>query len=346
MIWSGCGTCWTAPVSRLNYMDNRKYFGSIFEQLKTGFDRCFWPGGKCRNKAIRAHSIQNAGVLDLLCKNGHLFVPNVGLEIDSGPFFKFEEIGRNKATTFTGLCDKHDNKLFEVIDKNDFSSSNILGLFLIAYRSVLRELHAKMKAGVDIQSHYSRGVELGKFNPEVRDQPMMMATMALAEAYMFYLYKFQYDQIYLKNDFDKIEHKVEFIADIQPSVAVSSVYSYIDNMRLSKDTKDPKCIVLNIFPQNNGLYVIFSFIKRHRNHLLPYINKFHKQEKYYKLYLLSKLILTHCENIVLSPNFYRTLSEARLEAIKKYFMGNMLGKKIDYEDYNLYLFFDLHNILK
>jgi hypothetical protein len=319
--------------------EDKKYFGLIFEQLKTSFDRCFWPERKCSSKSIRAHSIQNSFVLDLLCENDHLIMLNGGIDIEKGAFFKFEKIGRNKATTFNGLCNKHDNKLFEPIDKNIFSHNNIKGLFLIAYRSVLRELHAKMRAAVDIQSIYKKGVELGKFNPEVQDWPMMMTTVAMAEAYTFYLYKFQYDKIYSKNIFEEIEHKVDYIEDIEPSIAVSSVYSYIDNMRLFNDRKDPKCIVLNVFPHYNGMYVIFSFIKRHREYLMPHINEFDKQEKHYKLYLLSKIILMNCENFVLAPKFYKILSEERLESIKTYFMKNMYGNKIDYEDKNLYLFY-------
>ncbi|KKM07878.1 hypothetical protein LCGC14_1729540, partial [marine sediment metagenome] len=118
--------------------ENRKYFGKIFNQINSKFHRCFWPKESCSETAIRAHSIQNSGVLDLLCEDDHVIMPKGGVNINTGPFLKFEEVGRNKATTFTGLCDKHDSQLFEPIDKNRFDSKNKEHLFLLAYRSVLR----------------------------------------------------------------------------------------------------------------------------------------------------------------------------------------------------------------
>jgi hypothetical protein len=319
--------------------EDKKYFGSIFKQINTKFQRCFWPEGSCAETAIRAHSIQKSGVLDLLCDNNkHVIMPQIGLDINRGPVLTFEKVGRNKATTFTGLCDKHDTLLFEPIDKNDFTPDNHEYMFLLAYRSVLRELHVKMKSGVDIQSHYMRGVNLGRFNPDDRDQPMMMATMALAEAYMFYLYKFHYDQIYLKRDFKQIYHKIEFVENIEPSIAASSVYSYIDNMRLLRDRRNPKCIVLNIFPHDKGLYIVFSFRKDQKNDLLPHIIQISQAERHYKLYLVSKLVLIYCENFVISPKFFNTLSAQRIETIKEFFMKNMFLKKENCEDNNLYLF--------
>ncbi|HHE40229.1 MAG TPA: hypothetical protein ENL10_01860 [Candidatus Cloacimonetes bacterium] len=318
--------------------ENKEYFGSIFKQINSKFERCFWPKETCTDTAIRAHSIQNSDVLDLLCENNHLIMPKMGIDIDTGPFIKFEEVGRNKATTFTGLCDKHDSQLFEPIDKNIFSPHNQEHLFLMAYRSVLRELHAKMKSGVDIQTQYMRGVDLGRFNPDVPDPPMMMATMGVAEAYMFYLYKFYYDQVYLNRDFNKIEHQVEFIGDVGPTIAVSSVYSYIDNMRLLEDRHEPKCMALNIFPQDNGLYLIFSYRMDQRKHLLPYISHILQAERFFKLYLISKLVLMYCENFVMRPSFYNDLPDERKKAIRDYFMNNIWGNKNDKEDNDLYLF--------
>jgi hypothetical protein len=165
-------------------------------------------------------------VLDLLCENDHLIMPKIQLDIKTGPHMYFDKIGRNKATTFTVLCDVHDSQLFDLIDNSIFDPNNMEHLFLLAYRSVLRELHTKMKAAVDIQRQYMKGVDVGKFNPANTDEAMRLATIGIAKSYTFYLYKFHYDQIFIQKKFDSIEHHVQFIEDIQPSIAVSSVYSY------------------------------------------------------------------------------------------------------------------------
>ena len=54
----------------------------------------------------------------------------------------FKSVGRNDATTFTGLCSEHDRRMFEPIDKATINVLDEEHLFLFAYRSVLRELHA------------------------------------------------------------------------------------------------------------------------------------------------------------------------------------------------------------
>ncbi|MGC2062844.1 MAG: hypothetical protein WA610_07680 [Thermodesulfovibrionales bacterium] len=261
------------------------------------------------------------------------------LEIKTGPQLYFDKVGRNKATTFTGLCDTHDSELFDPIDNSPFKSTNIEHLFLLAYRSVLRELHTKMKGAVDIQTQYNRGVEMGKFNPAISDEASNMAITNIAESYTFYLHKFHYDQLYIQKNFAGIEHHIQFIEDIQPSVAVSSVYSYTDNMRYYNDRIEPKCISLNVFPQDSGIFLIFSFRKEHSSRLLPFISPILDAERHYKLYLLSKLILMHCENFVLSPFFYQTLSQERIKAICDFFMKNLYIKKEDTENGNLLLFY-------
>jgi hypothetical protein len=318
--------------------EDKKLFGEMLKQINSNFHRCFWPKGSCSNKAIRVHSIQNSDVLDLLCEHDHVIMPKIEIDIDAGPSLKFEKVGRNKATTFTGLCDEHDSQLFEPIDNHQFDPKNNEHLFLFAYRSVLRELYAKMKGAVDIQKQYARGVELGRFNPEVSDQPMMLATIAIAEAYSFYLYKFKFDQIYTNRDYGKIKHRVDFIENIEASIAVSSAYSHIDNMKTLQDRRDPKCISLNVFPCNNGIYIIFSYRKDHDNNIAPHIDRIFQAERFYKLYLVSKLVLMYCENFVMSPKFFRNIPESSKKIIIDYFMDNIMGDKKDSESTSLYLF--------
>lgn len=279
-------------------------------------------------------------MLDLLCDDSnHVIMPRGRLDINIGPIFEFKQVGRNKATTFTGLCDHHDGQMFEKIDKNIFKSGDKEYLFLLAYRSILREYHTKLKAGQDIYSIYIQGVDLGRFDPDSNDQSQIVAMVAVAEAYMFYRYKYKFDQIFFTHEYNQIEHKIDFIENTEPSIAVSSVYSNIDNIQLSMNREDPKCIILNIFPQDNGLYIIFSFKKEHSGLLLPQIQRILEAERHYKLYLVSKLVLMHCENFVMAPDFYNTLSEARIESMKNFFMKNMTPQKEDCENENLFLFY-------
>jgi hypothetical protein len=265
-------------------------------------------------------------------------MPCPEIDIHTGPSVQFKRIGRNNATTFAGLCDEHDSLLFKPIDTMAFDPDNTEQLFLLAYRAVLRELHSKMKGAIDVQRVYSRGAELGRFNPEVPDQAMLMATGAMVDAWSFYRYKCYYDDIYNSGDYTLIEHNIEYIDGLLPSIAVSSVYSHIDNMKHLHDRLSPKCTALNVFPCHSGYFVLFSYIKAHQNIVAPYFERVTSAKQHYKLYLLSKLALMHCENFVLSPTFHRGISEPDKKAILSYFSTNTGVQKVDVEDPALYLF--------
>ncbi|MFA5596215.1 MAG: hypothetical protein WDA26_01445 [Pusillimonas sp.] len=318
--------------------EDKKFFGKTVNQINSKFDRCFWPKEQCSKNAIRAHSIQNGAVLDLLCDNDHVIIPKASLDINTGPKVVFDKVGRNKATTFTGLCDSHDGILFRPIDTQPFSHLNHEHLFLLSYRSVLRELHAQMKTAVDIQKQYEEGVKLGRFDPTKKDAAMDKTLVAISGSYSFYLFKFLFDQDYNKSDFTKLEHKIIFVENIPPTVAVSTAYSYQDNLRYQNDRNNPKVLTLNVFPQNGGLYVIFSFRKEHAGLLESFIEPIVQAERHYKLFLVSKTILKYCENIVLKPSIFGSFSEKKKEKIRKYFCENMFNVDAGADDPDLCLF--------
>jgi hypothetical protein len=49
-------------------------------------------------------------------------------------------IGANKASTFTGFCEFHDQEIFRDLDTKEFDGSSRL-TFLSAYRALCRELY-------------------------------------------------------------------------------------------------------------------------------------------------------------------------------------------------------------
>ena len=109
-------------------------------------------------------------------------------------------------------------------------------------------------------------------------------------------------------------------------------------MKTLQNRRDPKCTSLNIFPCNNGIYIIFSYIKGHENNIAPHIARIFQAERFYKLYLVSKLVLMYCENFVMSPKFFRNIPESSKKIIIDYFMDNIMGDKKDSESTSLYLF--------
>lgn len=92
-------------------IDNNEFKHLFFSTMNRGYNRCLDRTMTCTHKAIKAHSIQNSKVIDLLENNGHLIMPLKKMKKD-GPVVCFGLVGRNDATTFEGLCKEHDNNYF------------------------------------------------------------------------------------------------------------------------------------------------------------------------------------------------------------------------------------------
>jgi hypothetical protein len=83
--------------------------------IKRGLSKCLDPTMICTKEGIRAHSVQNATALGLLEEGGH--VTTIKQMVKTGePQISFERVGRNQASTFTGLCSHHDTEIFKPID--------------------------------------------------------------------------------------------------------------------------------------------------------------------------------------------------------------------------------------
>ena len=232
------------------------------------------------------------------------------LNLDTGSEeIEFKKVGRNKATTFTGLCKKHDSELFRPIDMNEFDVSNQQQKFLFAYRSVLRELHTRIKKAIDSQNIYQEFVNKKLCDPKNMDKPMLDATMAIANAYDLYKYKQIYDNIYNSNSFTKIEHECIRIERNCP-LAVSSLFDPIKSIIWLK-IPEPKFIVLNVFPQKKDTIILLSYLGDHQKDLRPYADEIINASGEYQIYLLSKTILRYCENFVISPDHFNLFSEQK-----------------------------------
>ncbi|MEG3833162.1 hypothetical protein QUB53_19730 [Microcoleus sp. AT8-B4] len=309
----------------------------IYTQLSNKYNKCLWPKSDCTKDCINAHSIQNSQILDKLASNNHVVMAVARLNLDTGSEeIEFKKVGRNKATTFTGLCKKHDSELFRPIDMNEFDVSNQQQKFLFAYRSVLRELHTRIKKAIDSQNIYQEFVNKKQCDPKNMDKPMLDATMAIANAYDLYKYKQIYDNIYNSNSFTKIEHECIRIERNCP-LAVSSLFDPIKSIIWLK-IPEPKFIVLNVFPQKKDTIILLSYLGDHQKDLRPYADEIINASGEYQIYLLSKTILRYCENFVISPDHFNLFSQQKIDAIKNFYLATVTQIDIDHNDENLMLF--------
>ena len=307
---------------------------SIFNQAKKVYKKCFWPKSNCNQDSIRAHSIQNGQIFERLASNNHVIMLTAKQNLDIGPSIEFKSVGRNQATTFYGLCKQHDTELFRPIDINIFNIYNEEQKFLIAYRSVLRELHSRMKAFIDIQLLYQESNKLGIKS----DHYNLITIEKFNKWYTFDKYKKLLDVIYSKNLYNKIEHNCIHIENRDCPLAVSSLISPTNNMKFIQEPLEPKFIIFNVFPQEKNITILFSYIKSHREHLVPYLNEIKNSSGEYQLYLLSKTIMRYCENFVISPEHFNGFTSSKTDAIKAFYYATATQIDYDCDSQDLMLF--------
>jgi hypothetical protein len=63
---------------------------------------------------------------------------------------------------------------------------------------------------------------------------------------------------------------------------------------------------------------------------------------HYRQYLLSKLVLAKCENLVIAPKLFDTFSNEQSEAIRIYYESSTYEDSYEREDARLYLFASVH----
>ncbi|MDP9474289.1 MAG: hypothetical protein M3R38_01050 [Actinomycetota bacterium] len=289
--------------------------GYVFKNYRKQFGRCLWPGqSNCPAPVIKAHSIQRRGTLESLAEDGHVVMPDLTFKGDDPPEVRFAEVGLKVASTFTGLCSYHDNKLFEPIDDAPLDFGDREQMFLLAYRSVLKEAHASTRAANRVQGTYDKAVRLGLSDPEEVTPEMLIATDRIAAAYDRYLFKLRYDEAYLNGHFGTVEHAVLDLDAPVPSLAASTIFS------MRRVGKDEAFVVLNTFPYNGHHVLVLSYFGEHGSFVEPLTSQIKTTFGRGRLKAASRLVVERCENFALRPSLYRSFTQAQRAAILNFFL--------------------------
>jgi hypothetical protein len=301
--------------------------GIVFEELRKKHRRCMYPTADsespdldCSKPAIRAHSIQNGGTLAELCEDDHVYVlqakPTLAYEPEMP---EFVWVGRNRATTFTGLCNEHDTKLFRPIERAPLDLSNPEHVFLMTYRSALRGAHAGIEnarwtsnAAKRLSEEEHTGPYEGGIGQYLSAYPMLAGMQAFME-------KARLDHLYLRADYGEVLHKVVPLPESEPSVAANAFCS------VGKRGTEWVFCALNVFPANGKHLMVFSYRRRNRRFVERFVDKElmmtygTRREQ-----AASKVLLDVCETITLKPSHRESLGAEQSAAIGGYFFWSTL----------------------
>jgi len=269
--------------------------------------RCYHPnaGDSCR-KYINAHSIQENRELVSIAKDGNIF--QIKSEISkNGNTYKVKPHGKGVASTFYGFCEPHDNELFRPIDTQFLVPTNEQA-FLLAYRSVCKELFSKENA-INILNDSLEQVK-DKSKLEMLNGLLIGNWNGLKNLYK---YKECLDNKYLSQDFEDIRYYI-LSFDSQPIMHYSGLtypdYDFCSNS-LQNILNDPGLLSFSSVLTKKGWAIVFSWLSKSDDVCIAFIESLEK-----RLYagdnltdLLFNFVLKSCENIAFSPNWWNSLSD-------------------------------------
>ncbi|HWO00781.1 MAG TPA: hypothetical protein VNS63_16095 [Blastocatellia bacterium] len=288
--------------------------GKFFELIKQGYSRCLHYNMDCKKDAIRAHSIQNNKVLDLLQRDNHVIVPKNKI-IAGKATAEFGPLGRHQASTFTGLCAEHDTELFKLADTLPLDTGNKEQLNRYAYRAGMREMHACVEAGGRFFALEAENIKKGITKPITPNAAGIAALEFSMRAWRVFRYRTKYfDKPILAGTEPPVEHHIIDLENQTPSVAVSSLFSVGQAQK-----NDILGVMLTVVPVSaTKTTALVSYATDQVDavkNALPYLFDANADKKT----VLSENILQRVENFVLAPAFYDGWSEEKKKNVQKFF---------------------------
>lgn len=253
------------------------------------------------------------------------------------PKIEFAKVGRNEASTFTGLCSKHDTELFKAIDTEPLDVDKCEHLRQLAYRAVMREMHTEIENAERahaLHEELCKGVKADPNETETKALHLWAAHMKKAQKVYRYRRK-HFDRPAEEGRAPDLRHLIIEMDNQRPVLAASALFStgFTDEGDIIGPT-------LNIVPLNATKTVAFlSYPAEQEAAVKASLAKvFDADEKTLK-YELAKLVLQRVENFTLSPAHYDGWSEDKRARVLREFEASLAEPKEipDHPDLNIFL---------
>jgi hypothetical protein len=316
--------CWCGSEKKyehchLNRENDTKLNRQDFEahSKKNGsYRKCSAKGivDECSGNIVKAHTISKSGSLKTIAVDSHVMGTKVNLSElhKSQGKVTLHRVGINTASTFTGFCAHHDKTLFAPLEDHPIVL-NDEQLFLLAYRSIARELFAKEISANT--ADFMHGADRGH-DPFLQVMMQYLATefssgvdLALKELQSI---KAKMDGMLAARDFSKLKHFVIEFSQ-QPEVLVSATTQPdfdFDGEKLqdfgSTDIEMSHIIFNSIAYDNRGAFV-FTWIEEHGEICRKFIESLAKLDEKEMANALIRFSYSYAENTWASPNWWDSI---------------------------------------
>lgn len=323
---------------------------------KTKHKSCFFDDSECSETIIKAHSIQNNRILNKLSVDGNVIMID-STKLNNNHMFQMDSVGRKKATTFTGFCSFHDNKIFEPIEGKIYAKGDKEQEFLFAYRALAKEHYAKKNASNFIKLFFdiykSNNIcELEKYFPQIKGNKSYLDNLVniytyMLEGYNDALKRYEEYRVSMKininnRKFHSIRTTViEF--PVESRIAVSSLINieydvegnHVNNLRYPKSYISP-CFI-TVFPQDGKTYTLLSYFNKTKKTYEFLENQILNKSIPKQQSILSNMIVMYCENVVFSPALWNSYGKEKQKKYIELFTNTVLEKhKLKAGDFNIF----------
>ena len=277
---------------------------------KCRFKDCIFPDkSTCSSKTIKAHSIQKNKVLKYISERGMVISGDIKKTLFTR---EFEDLGINSASTFFGFCNYHDTLIFSEIENKNYIGSQEQH-FLFAYRACALEYVKKR-----VESCFYKAL-LKKYKNSSNEiniiRTLNGARLGLTD--LTNILEYFSNELIKQRDirnFDIINTST-FSLSYESLIAVNAFfympYDFQGNLinDLSNPLKTPAPIFLNVFPENGKTIILFSYLTDDFNTYRNMLSKLDSLSNSQIELFFSNLIITHCENLFMSPLKYKEISK-------------------------------------
>lgn len=287
---------------------------------------CLYPrGGKetCLGDIVNAHTVQRrGGGLTSIARDGHVYGFRVGISPNStGRFEPFLQ-GVNRASVFSGFCQRHDNEIFAPLEKQSFECSPEQN-FLLSYRAVCRELYYK-RASKDVEK-LQRLLDQGKdLEAQMTIQSMVWHFQNAVSVGLRHLerYKHQHDEMLTSQSYSDVWHYIVRLKTVPDFVCAGTITPEYDFQgrelqSLRRAIKDPteiiEYITLSVFAAQDRGVAVFSWVGRN-SMALSLMHSLDRLSNEEIPHALVRFVFEHMENVFAAPGWWEglTLKEQKL----------------------------------
>ncbi|MBI9110331.1 hypothetical protein [Maridesulfovibrio ferrireducens] len=284
---------------------------------------------ECSKSIINSHTISKCHFSDIT-RNGQIYFYNktnlYQLEQSNGKF-QPNLVGMKHASVFYGFCGKHDKELFSPIENSTFKP-NIVHCFIAGYRAFSRQLYDKncsvklydniKKSGFKLNINCIAQQSAALQDVEQLDEDKLIFNKAIKEGntddFSFLCIEFKKIPNLMVTGFFTLgsDYKGRKICDTSSIVLKENIFSGKIIPVTQLTNKIPMTSVMYLSSRGKH-YAVFCWPKTDDKTFKPILESLQRTKKSRITDALIYTALVHCENVILSPDWWESLSEEKQE---------------------------------